>query len=67
MSSMMSLQDTGQRISTRLCLLPDKNNEVDDYTLYSLGLKDPEEVRTLFKKMMVGESYENKKGYKLYI
>lgn len=39
----------------------DKNNEVDDYTLYSLGLKDPEEVRTLFKKMMVGESYETEK------
>ena len=36
-------------------LVADKNNEVDDYTLYSLGLKDPEEVRTLFKKMMVGE------------
>ena len=42
-------------------LVADKNNEVDDYTLYSLGLKDPEEARTLFKKMMVGESYETKK------
>ena len=42
-------------------LVADKNNEVDDYTLYSLGLKDPEEVRTLIKKMMVGESYETKK------
>lgn len=42
-------------------LVADKNNEVDDYTLYSLGLKDPEEVKTLFKKMMVGESYETKK------
>ena len=42
-------------------LVVDKNNEVDDYTLYSLGLKNPEEVRTLFKKMMVGESYETKK------
>ena len=42
-------------------LVADKNNEVDDYTLYSLGLKDPEEVRTLFKKIMVGESYETKK------
>lgn len=42
-------------------LVADKNNEVDDYTLYSLGLKDPEEVRTLFKKMMIGESYETKK------
>ena len=43
-------------------LVVDKNNEVDDYTLYSLGLKDPEEVRTLFKKMMVGESYETEKN-----
>lgn len=42
-------------------LVTDKNNEVDDYTLYSLGLKDPEEVRTLFKKMMIGESYETEK------
>ena len=42
-------------------LVTDKNNEVDDYTLYSLGLKYPEEVRTIFKKMMVGESYETKK------
>lgn len=42
-------------------LVTDKNNEVDDYTLYSLGLKEPEEVRTLFKKMMVGESYETEK------
>ena len=42
-------------------LVADKNNEVDDYTLYSLGLKDPEEVRTLFMKMMVGESYETEK------
>ena len=42
-------------------LVADKNNEVDDYTLYSLGLKDPEEVITLFKKMMVGESYETEK------
>lgn len=42
-------------------LVVDKNNEVDDYTLYSLGLKDPEEVRTLFKKMMIGESYETEK------
>ena len=42
-------------------LVTDKNNEVDDYTLYSLGLKDPEEVRTLFKKMMAGESYETEK------
>ena len=42
-------------------LVADKNNEVDDYTLYSLGLKDPEEVRTLFKKMMIGESYETEK------
>lgn len=42
-------------------LVVDKNNEVDDYTLYSLGLKDPEEVKTMFKKMMVGEAYETEK------
>lgn len=42
-------------------LVVDKNNEIDDYTLYSLGLKDPEEVKTMFKKMMVGEAYETEK------
>jgi putative ABC transport system permease protein len=39
-------------------LVIDENNEIDDYTLYSLGFKDPDEVNTLFKKMMAGETYE---------
>lgn len=39
-------------------LVVDENNEIDDYTLYSLGFKDPEEVKTLFKKVMSGETYE---------
>jgi putative ABC transport system permease protein len=39
-------------------LIVDKNNLLDDYTMYSLGLKDPEEVSTIYKKMMVGEAYE---------
>lgn len=39
-------------------LVIDENNEIDDYTLYSLGFKDPDEVNTIFKKMMAGETYE---------
>lgn len=39
-------------------LVIDENNEVDDYTLYSLGFKDPDEVNTIFKKMMAGETYD---------
>ena len=39
-------------------LVIDENNEVDDYTLYSLGFKDPDEVNAMFKKIMAGETYE---------
>jgi len=39
-------------------IVVDKNNEVDDYTLYSLGLMDPDEVTAMIKHMMVGEAYE---------
>ena len=39
-------------------LVIDENNEIDDYTLYSLGFKDPDEVNTMFKKMMSGETFE---------
>lgn len=39
-------------------LVVDENNEIDDYTLYSLGFKDPNEVKTIFKKAMAGEGYE---------
>lgn len=39
-------------------LIIDENNEIDDYTLYALGFKDPDEVNTLFKKVLAGETYE---------
>lgn len=38
-------------------LVVDENNEVDDYTLYSLGLKDPDEVNEIFKNLMAGKTY----------
>lgn len=39
-------------------LVVDENNEVDDYTLYSLGLKDPDEVNEIFKNLMAGKTYD---------
>lgn len=39
-------------------LVVDENNEIDDYTLYSLGFKDPAEVKKIFKNVMAGNSYE---------
>ncbi len=39
-------------------LVVDENNEINDYTLYSLGFKDPDEVREMFKEVMAGNTYE---------
>ncbi len=39
-------------------LIVDENNEIVDYTLYSLGFKDPDEVKTIFKNVYAGQSYE---------
>ena len=39
-------------------LIVDENNEIVDYTLYSLGFKDPGEVKTIFKNVYAGQSYD---------
>ena len=39
-------------------LIVDENNEIVDYTLYSLGFKDPHEVKTIFKNVYAGQSYD---------
>lgn len=39
-------------------LVVDENNQVSDYTLYSLGLKDQNELEKKFKAMQKGESVE---------
>lgn len=39
-------------------LVVDENNQVSDYTLYSLGLKDQNELEKRFKAMQKGESVE---------
>ena len=39
-------------------LIVDENNEIVDYTLYSLGFKDPDEVKTIFKNVYAGQSYD---------
>ena len=38
-------------------IVVDKNNEMSDYTLYSLALRDPDEMSEAFKKIMRGEPY----------
>lgn len=47
-------------------LVVDENNEIDDYTLYSLGFKDPAEVKKIFKNVMVGNSYETEETQYTY-
>lgn len=39
-------------------LLVDKNNQVSDYTLYSLGLKDQDELEAKYNKILSGEEIE---------
>ncbi len=39
-------------------LIVDENNEVSDYTLYALGLKDQDEISETMEKLMQGEKIE---------
>ena len=43
-----------------LVLIMDKNNQVSDYALYSLGLLDQEELRNSLQKIMNGETIDKK-------
>ena len=47
-------------------LVVDENNEIDDYTLYSLGFKDQAEVKKIFKNVMAGNSYETEETQYTY-
>lgn len=47
-------------------LVVDVNNEIDDFTLYSLGFKDPDEVKEIFKNVMVGKGYESEDSVYTY-
>lgn len=42
-------------------LIIDENNRISDYTLYSLGVKDNNEVSEMFNKLMNGENVEKGK------
>ncbi|MBR5712823.1 MAG: ABC transporter ATP-binding protein/permease [Lachnospiraceae bacterium] len=42
-------------------LVVDKNNEISDYTLYSLALKNPDEISEKFRKIMAGEVEKSEK------
>ena len=50
----------------QVMLVVDENNEIDDYTLYSLGFKDPAEVKKIFKNVMAGNSYETEETQYTY-
>ena len=39
-------------------LILNKDNEISDYALYALGIKDQKELAEIFKKVMAGESIE---------
>lgn len=41
-----------------IVLVVDKNNQISDYTLYSLGLKDSKELEEMMKKATAGEKIE---------
>ena len=40
-------------------LIVNEQNEVSDYTLYTLGLKDRSEVKNLLRRMLLGEKFES--------
>ena len=40
-------------------LIVNEQNEVSDYTLYTLGLKDRKEIKDLLKRMLSGEKFES--------
>lgn len=44
-----------------LVLIVDKNNEISDYTLYALGIKDKQELTDKIKKYIDGEELEKPK------
>ena len=47
-------------------LIVDKNNEISDYTLYSLGIKDVNELEESMKKIQNGETLESSKEVESY-
>lgn len=44
-----------------IVLIVDKNNNLNDYALYSLGIKDQNELSTILAQIMKGEKVETKK------
>ncbi|MBQ6104338.1 MAG: ABC transporter ATP-binding protein/permease [Lachnospiraceae bacterium] len=42
-------------------LIVDDNNEISDFALYSIGLKDPTEVEGKIRRMFLGEKIESEK------
>ena len=47
-------------------LIVDDNNEISDYTLYALGLKDQNEIKDIMNKVMTGEEVVSDKNEYTY-
>ena len=43
-----------------LVLLVDENNEISDFTLYALGLKDSKELKEMYQNIVNGVAFESK-------
>ena len=43
-------------------LIVDENNGIQDYSLYALGLKDPEEIKDMLRKALAGVPVEKNKA-----
>ena len=41
-------------------VMVDENNQITDYVLYALGLKDQEELKALYKEVLAGKEVESK-------
>ena len=41
-------------------VMVDENNQITDYVLYALGLRDPKELETLYKDVLAGKEVEAK-------
>lgn len=44
--------------ANEVLILVDENNQISDYTLYTLGLKDQSEIEDMMNAIMMGETFE---------
>ncbi len=59
MSNMIWIAGSWPTAYDEVMLVINEHNEIVDYTMYSLGFKDPDEVKDYFKNVMAGEGFES--------